>query len=162
MKLLCASAGHPCPPAAASPNESPLCLWRRLSHHEERAFTSAEDRSGTEPSPGGSGQHSLCSLGEKQIHPESPAMPTAPWDARLWGIIRTYPSLQPPRKVGWGPTRREAQQRVLAWRDAHRAVPAILAALVSASAALKGTEQQQLLMREREEGKPEIKTPHWF
>lgn len=68
VKLPRAGAGHPCPPATASPNESPLCFWRRLSHHEERAFTTAEDRSGMEPSLGGSDQHKPCSMGEKQIH----------------------------------------------------------------------------------------------
>ena len=73
--------GHPRPPTAASPNESPLCFSRRLSHHEERAFTTAEDRSGTEPSPGGDGQHKRCSMGKKQIHRESRATSTVPCDA---------------------------------------------------------------------------------
>lgn len=66
VKLPRTGAGRPCPPATASPNESPLCSSRRLSHHEERAFTTAEDRSGTEPSPGSS-QHKRCSMGKKQI-----------------------------------------------------------------------------------------------
>lgn len=67
VKLPRTGAGRPRPPATASPNESPLCFSRRLSHHEERAFTTAEDRSGTEPSPGG-GQHKHCSTRKKQIH----------------------------------------------------------------------------------------------
>lgn len=80
VKLPRTGTGRPHPPAAASPNESPLCFSQRLSHHEEHAFTTAEDRSGTEPSPGG-GQHKCCSTGKKQIHRESGAMLTAPRNA---------------------------------------------------------------------------------
>ena len=68
MKPPRTSTGCPRLSAGASPNESPLCFWRRLSHHEERAFTTAEDRSGTEPSPG-SGQHKRCSMGGKKANP---------------------------------------------------------------------------------------------
>lgn len=81
VKLPRTSAGCPCPPAAALPNESPLCFWWRLSHHEERAFITAEDRSGTEPSPGSGSQHKSCSMGKKQIHREPGAMPTASGNA---------------------------------------------------------------------------------
>lgn len=67
VKLPRTSAGRPRPPAAASPNESPLCFSQRLSHHEECAFTTAEDRSGTEPSPGSGQQQAL--LNEEKANP---------------------------------------------------------------------------------------------
>lgn len=101
VKLPRTGAGRPHPPATASPNESPLCSLRSLSHHEERAFTTAEDRSGMEPSPGsGGGQHKRYLMGEKQIHQHpggaSPgALPSG------WGI-KTYPSTQPTLQGGTG------------------------------------------------------------
>lgn len=44
-------------PSRSLANESPLCSSRRLSHHEERALTAAEDRGGTQPSPASGSQH---------------------------------------------------------------------------------------------------------
>lgn len=124
VKLPRTGAGRPHPPAAASPNESPLCSLQSPSHHEERAFTTAEDRSGTEPSPGGSdGQHKRCSTREKQIH-QRPG-DASPGESHSRWVIKT-PQHNLHSKVGQSPMSREAQQWVPPREDAHKAAPAIL------------------------------------
>lgn len=63
---------RPCTrPSRSLANESPLCSSPRLSHHEERALTTAEDRGGTQPSPASGGQHD----GKKQLLPSRSHMP---------------------------------------------------------------------------------------
>lgn len=76
-------------------------------------------------------------------------MPMAPWDAGLWRIIKTYPRLKPSGKVGQAPSHVKGSTAVGAGMG--RCTQSGSCHLSStgslASAALKGTSQQQLLMR---------------